>query len=79
MRILLVGDIHANRYELLRAMRYGKDQRVDRVFFLGDFGWKFEQPFLDRAEYMVKETGLLVEFIDGNHDDFNFLYSLPVC
>ena len=78
MRILLVGDIHANRYELLRAMRYGKDQRVDRVFFLGDFGWKFEQPFLDRAEYMVKETGLLVEFIDGNHEDFNFLYSLPV-
>ena len=75
MKILLVGDIHANTHDLRRAMIYGAEHNVQRVFFLGDFGWKFSQNFLASASKAARITGLMVEFIEGNHEDFDFLLS----
>lgn len=78
MRILLAGDIHGSKRGIDRAMYYGHDHAVDRVFFLGDFGWTFGPDFLAGASKVSKATGLMVEFIEGNHEDFDFLLSHSV-
>lgn len=77
MKILLVGDIHASKYYMNRAMDHADEVGAERVFFLGDFGWTFEQKFLEACDAAADRTGLNVEFIDGNHEDFDFLLSLP--
>lgn len=78
MRILLVGDIHANTFYLRRAMEYAYNELCDRVFFLGDFGWKFDDNFLELGTKLFQKYGLFVDFLDGNHEDFDYLLSFPV-
>ena len=78
MKILLVGDIHGNRWDLKRAMNHAADIDAERVFFLGDFGWVFDYEFMRAAEQASNQTGLYVDFLDGNHDDFDFILSHEV-
>lgn len=78
MKILLVGDVHGNSFYVNRAMVHAAEVGADRVFFLGDFGWTFSDKFVAACDRAAAKTGLNVEFIDGNHEDFDFLLSQPV-
>ena len=76
MKILCVGDIHGNTFDLKRAVKHAYDQGCERVFFLGDFGWWHDNSkLLAAAESAFANTGLITEWIDGNHENFDDLYS----
>lgn len=78
MKLMLVGDVHSARWAVTRAMGRAQREEVDRVFFLGDFGYHFSDTFLDHAQSLAEDTGINVEFLDGNHENFNRLYTFPV-
>ena len=78
MKLMLVGDVHSSRWAVTRAMSRAQREEVDRVFFLGDFGYHFSDPFLDHTQSLAEDTGINVEFLDGNHENFNRLYTFPV-
>ena len=78
MKILLSGDIHSYTGALQRVMYHAQNNNVDRVFFLGDFGYNFTDNFIQIGQDLADETGLMVEFIDGNHENFDRLYSFPI-
>lgn len=80
-RILVAADWHGEEVHARRAIVCAALAGCDGVIQLGDFGiWPGAegQMFLDEVEEALRETGLWLMFIDGNHEDFWQLYELPV-
>lgn len=78
MKILLSGDIHSAVWGLDRVMHRAEVEKVEAVFFLGDFGWDFSPRFINTASLWYENTGIPIYFIDGNHEDFDILYEYEV-
>lgn len=76
MKIALTGDIHADRNALGRTVLRAHDAGCERIFYLGDFGYNFSSDFLDTAKRLHERTGLVIEWLDGNHEDFDYLESV---
>jgi hypothetical protein len=80
-RILLAGDWHGNTAHAQWVMRHAARTGCAGVLQLGDFGiWPGEggRRYLQALSKVAAETGVWVAFIDGNHEDFWQLNSLPV-
>lgn len=75
-RIMLVGDIHAGLLALEADVCAAKDAECSRVFFLGDFGYRFSDNFIELGRELWLDTGLTIDWIDGNHEDFDYLESI---
>lgn len=77
MNILLLGDSHGNHNFVHGALRWARDNGVDRVVQLGDFGYwprqKSGQGFLKGVGRSAQEMGVALFFIDGNHEDHDEL------
>ena len=81
MNIYVMGDTHGERLRLTHpgyAVK-GNLQKGDILIVCGDFGYIFmaderEKKFLDQLE---KEDYIIL-FVDGNHENFDELYSYPV-
>lgn len=81
MEIKVFGDWHGNK---VFADRVLKDSESDLYLHVGDFGvWEFYDPksqrqsFLKVIEDELAEQGKELWFIDGNHENFHILNSLP--
>lgn len=80
-RIAFSGDWHGQSWFAAQAIDYAAEQGAAGIVQLGDFGiWpgiggRF---FLDAIEQKLQERGLWCVFIDGNHEDFWQLESLPI-
>jgi hypothetical protein len=72
MRVLLVGDTHANTMWLENVVLKGAESlNVDAVCQLGDFGyWPSSPVFLETA----RKSPVPFFFLDGNHEHFPTLY-----
>lgn len=71
---MIVGDTHGNGFAIEYAVRHAQKRGIERVVQLGDFGiWPGPggQRFLDDVESALKDTGVTLHFIDGNHEDFD--------
>lgn len=81
-RILLTGDTHGNvRWFSSHVFKTAKKHRCDLIFQVGDFGiWpgREGQSYLAALEGWAKHYNIPIWFIDGNHEDFDQLYELPV-
>jgi hypothetical protein len=81
-RILLTGDVHGNTaWVIQHVLKQAKRRRCQLVMQMGDWGiWSGRDGvrFLDGVERAATAAGIYVWFIDGNHEDFNLLYSLPL-
>lgn len=75
-RLALIGDVHGNSTWAHTAMYHASDQGAERVFFLGDFGYSFRPSFVMALTNASVDTGLIIEWIDGNHEDFDYLESI---
>lgn len=82
--ILLTGDKHGNAYDIKCMTDYLKRFNLtssDYIIILGDFGlgWKGSK---EDSYYRIVDTlntiGATILFIDGNHENFDFLGSFPV-
>ncbi len=77
-RIALAGDWHMNTDYACRAIRYAADQGAEAVVHLGDYGFTFDAGFVRALERQLKAVKLPLLFVDGNHEDFDYLLSRPV-
>lgn len=79
--IAMAGDWHGNLDYARRVIEYTQIRDVEGIIQLGDFGvWpgRCGATYLDGLEQMLRKAGMWLLFIDGNHEDFTQLHSLPV-
>ena len=77
-RIAFVGDVHMNAHWLEVVIDDAKAQGADVIVQLGDFGYDFTPSFMRTISRALGRAGLLLLFVDGNHENFGCLYSLPI-
>jgi hypothetical protein len=82
VRVLLTGDVHGNTAWVVdHVLKQAKRQRCQLACQMGDLGvWGDAdgKRFLDAVDRAAAAAGIPIWFIDGNHEDFNLLYSLPL-
>ena len=88
MRILLLGDTHRNARFLAVAFAAAERAGCERIIQLGDFGFGWQWlglgenleicKFSALASVMVERSGIELDFIDGNHENFDRLSSHPL-
>lgn len=81
-RFFITGDIHGDVTRLILFIQRMKLNSGDKICILGDAGifWRNDKKDTD---YIIKywdeySNGVELYFIDGNHENFNLLNSLPV-
>ena len=77
-RVALAGDWHANEAYAVEAIRHARRRDSDVVIQLGDFGFNFLDSYLDALDATLAEVDLFLGFVDGNHENFDRLHSIPV-
>lgn len=82
MRVLLVGDLHANTGAAFEVLDYAADIGAESVLQLGDFGWWPEatwgRKFLQKVEKRLAARALDLWWIDGNHESLDRLEARPI-
>ena len=77
-KIAFIGDIHGDARSAAHSMSYAYDHDAERVFFVGDSGWQFDDGFLTEMQWASEQFNYNVEFIDGNHENFDILYDYDI-
>lgn len=89
--LFITGDTHADptmvrietfakkRGVLLKSPRTDPNE-VAHLLVAGDFGycWRGLEGLLDELSISLKKLNTVLYFIDGNHEDFDLLYSYPI-
>lgn len=77
--VMLAGDWHGNGNQSYRVIQSAEKRGLDTIFQLGDFGiWRGDERYLDTMQNDLESRGMHLFFIDGNHEDFDRLYSYPL-
>lgn len=78
-RVLFLGDTHGNLDSCAAAIQFAKRQSCDAVVQVGDFGYWEHLPegveFLDALDAKLSAAGLVLYFVDGNHENHEMLRS----
>lgn len=77
-RVAFAGDWHADARYAIRAIHWAGKQGAQVVLHTGDFGYQFSPGFLGELDRAAGRAGLLVAFVDGNHENFDWLLDQPV-
>lgn len=75
--VAVAGDWHGEAAHAARTIR-SLAGKVDAILHLGDFGWLFTDEFVSCVEAAAAESGIVVCFVDGNHEDFDSLLALSL-
>ena len=82
MATFLKGDIHGNLFEIIDFINRFNLGKNDNIIILGDCGiaWRKDTKDLAQNIKLWNEcgNGVKLYFIDGNHENFNILNSLPI-
>ena len=80
-RLVLAGDWHGNKTWALAVLDRAAAVDARYILQVGDFGIAADaagQAYLDALSDRLIRHGQVLWFVDGNHEDFNLLYGLPV-
>ena len=77
-RLAFAGDWHANTQWATRMIRHSADEGAQAILHLGDFGMRFMRSYVQDVNKALRDTGLSLYFVDGNHEDFPKLRSFPL-
>jgi len=81
-RIGFVGDVHGDLGALLAAAQTMRSRGVDTLIVTGDFGFVWPgvnyKRTLDKISRRMSGLGVVLYFVDGNHEWFPELYSYGV-
>lgn len=77
-KIAFAGDWHGDYRYACRALHYAKKQGVDVVVHVGDLGIWSNSRFLKSLDKEAQHQDLYVLFVDGNHEDHDWLDAQPV-
>lgn len=78
MKVAYAGDWHANRQWAKQAIQYAREQGAEIIVHLGDYGYDFTPGFRNEVELALAQAHIDLWFVDGNHEDFTWLYSQPL-
>ena len=74
-KIMFVGDTHGNIAHWLRLFDIAREEQVDQIIQVGDFGfWEHEPGGKEYLDVIADEAPCPVVFIDGNHDNHPLLW-----
>jgi hypothetical protein len=76
-RIAIAGDWHANTDHAVEAILHAGRRHADVLVHLGDFGYNFTGAYLDALESALASQDLVLGFVEGNHENFDWLLSQP--
>ena len=76
--IYITGDTHGEYDNFLNRIYQHQISKDDTVIVCGDFGFVWDTPY--HRYFLAKLTAepFTIAFVDGNHEDFDLLYSYPV-
>jgi Calcineurin-like phosphoesterase len=77
-RVAIAGDWHADARYAVSAIEHARKRDADVLIHLGDFGYNFTDEYLDALEEALRGHGLVLGFVDGNHENFDRLLAWPV-
>ena len=81
-RVLVLGDVHADIKFIFDAIKMAVAIGAQAIHVVGDFGyWTHTEAgrrFLVALDAFASAEGVLVTFTDGNHENFDNLYEIPV-
>ncbi|MDV8009610.1 metallophosphoesterase [Rhodococcus sp. IEGM 1318] len=77
-RIALAGDWHADTRHGVAAIEHAARRNATVLIHLGDFGYRFTDMYLDTLDDTLRRCGLVLGFVDGNHEDFDRLLAYPL-
>lgn len=72
-RIAIAGDWHGDIAWACQAIWNAQERGANVIMHLGDFGYEFRPHFLTRLDQALSIAGIPLMFIDGNHDDHQWL------
>lgn len=78
-RIVFAGDWHGNANFALAATALAHyEHKADVILHTGDFGYDFTPGFLAALNDLLMRQNMALMFVDGNHENFDWLLSQPV-
>ncbi|MDG3016454.1 metallophosphoesterase [Speluncibacter jeojiensis] len=77
-RVAIAGDWHANTEYGLDAIAHAARRSADVVVHLGDFGYHFMDSYLDALDAALSAHDMVLGFVEGNHEDFDWLLAQPI-
>lgn len=79
-KLLAVGDTHGNLIWLLKVVNYARAQGCDVILSVGDFGFWTDnektQQFLSELEKELEHCGIVLYWVDGNHENHARIYPM---
>ncbi|WP_018179480.1 metallophosphoesterase family protein [Jongsikchunia kroppenstedtii] len=77
-RVAIAGDWHANTQYGRMAVHHARKRNADVLIHLGDFGFNFTDKFLDGLQEALNDDELILGFVEGNHENYDWLLEQPV-
>lgn len=82
-KVLIAGDTHGNSQELEELFQDAQIEGATAIIQCGDFGygWRFRDnlcTFSVLASKLSSKYNIDLYFLDGNHENFDALYELPI-
>jgi hypothetical protein len=77
-RIAIAGDWHADTAYGVAAIEHAAKRDATVLLHLGDFGYNFTDDYLDSLGDVLCRCGIVLGFVDGNHENFDRLLDWPV-
>lgn len=78
LRVAVAGDWHANTDYARRAILHASKRGADVLVHVGDFGYLFTPAYLNTLTATLERCDMTLLFVDGNHEDFDFLLAQPL-
>lgn len=82
MSILISGDTHGDAGYIKRLCIHANENNIKDIIVCGDFGYWPRLPdsdiFFKKLNAFLLHHDLSLYFVDGNHEDFEDLYKLPL-
>jgi hypothetical protein len=77
-RVAIAGDWHADTDYGVAAIDHAAKRDATVLLHLGDFGYNFTDAYLDGLDDALRRHGIVLGFVDGNHENFDWLLTQPV-
>lgn len=76
--IYITGDTHGEYDSFLNRIHQYPVSKGDTVIVCGDFGFVWDNPYHRYFLARLTIEPFNIAFVDGNHEDFDLLYTYPV-
>ncbi|WP_029923884.1 metallophosphoesterase family protein, partial [Nocardia otitidiscaviarum] len=71
--VAIAGDWHGWSAAAIGGIEHAAAHGAQAILHVGDFAYRFDPKFMARVQNALQRTGLVLGFVDGNHDDHAYL------